>query len=92
MQLDRSAGYGNLREMPGAIWRLVRNPTYFAISLGACMDAFILAGKKPKKGVKISLQNFPIYDKCSTQVNKDFRKGPAISGLIRTTSMIPHNM
>ena len=48
MHLDRSAGYGNLREMPGAIWRLVKNPTYFAISLGACMDAFILAGEMPK--------------------------------------------
>ena len=70
MHLDRSAGYGNLREMPGAIWRLVRNPTYFAISLGACMDAFILAGGKPKKGAKISfLQNFTIYDEWSTQVN-----------------------
>ena len=57
MHLDRSAGYGNLREMPGAIWRLVRNPTYFAISLGACMDAFILAGEKAKfkKGAKIKV-------------------------------------
>ena len=69
MHLDRSAGYGNLREMPGAIWRLVRNPTYFAISLGACMDAFILAGEKPKKGAKMSLQLQYNHDKCPTQVN-----------------------
>ena len=45
MHVDRSAGYGDLKDMPAAIWRLVKNPTYFAISLGACMDAFILAGQ-----------------------------------------------
>ena len=47
MALDRSAGYGDLKDMPAAIWCLVKNPTYFAISLGACMDAFILAGNQP---------------------------------------------
>ena len=48
MHMDRSAGYGDLKDMPAAIWKLVKNPTYFAISLGACMDAFILAGELPK--------------------------------------------
>ena len=45
MHMDRSAGYGDLKDMPAAIWKLVKNPTYFAISLGACMDAFILASE-----------------------------------------------
>jgi hypothetical protein len=37
--------YGSIKEMPAALYRLITNPTYMFISMGATMDAFLLAGK-----------------------------------------------
>ena len=37
--------YGSLKEMPKAVLNLIKNKTYMCISIGAALDAFLLAGK-----------------------------------------------
>ena len=36
--------YGSLKEMPKAVLNLIKNKTYMCISIGAALDAFLLAG------------------------------------------------
>ncbi len=36
--------YGSLKDMPRAILSLLKNKTYICISIGAALDAFLLAG------------------------------------------------
>ncbi len=36
--------YGALRDIPHALLKLITNPTYMCVSLGATCDAFLLAG------------------------------------------------
>lgn len=37
-------GYSRIKDLPKAIWELLRNATYMFISWGAVMDGFLLAG------------------------------------------------
>ncbi len=36
--------YGSLKDMPRAVLNLLKNKTYLCISIGAALDAFLLAG------------------------------------------------
>ena len=36
--------YGSLKDMPRAVLSLLKNKTYVCISIGAALDAFLLAG------------------------------------------------
>ena len=36
--------YGSLKDMPKAVLSLLKNKTYVCISIGAALDAFLLAG------------------------------------------------
>jgi hypothetical protein len=47
--------YGKVKDMPKVIFQLLTNTTYVAMSFGATMDAFLLAG------MKLFLNNFTIY-------------------------------
>jgi hypothetical protein len=46
--------YGKVKDMPKVIFQLLTNTTYVAMSFGATMDAFLLAG------IKLFLNNFTI--------------------------------
>ena len=46
--------YGKVKDMPKVIFQLLTNTTYVAMSFGATMDAFLLAG------IKLFLNNFEI--------------------------------
>ena len=47
--------YGKVKDMPKVIFQLLTNTTYVAMSFGATMDAFLLAG------IKLFLNNFTIF-------------------------------
>ena len=62
LHVDRCAVYVNVKDMPKAIFALLKNTTYMAICLGICMDAFLIAGKNS------------INYSCYPESKKSFRK------------------
>lgn len=59
--------YGKVKDMPKVIYQLLTNTTYVAMSFGATMDAFLLAG------IKISLDNIQTLQDnilhCNVNIN-----------------------